>query len=154
MNRIFFCKIITLFWICVIFSFSLQPASKSEVLSDGVGQMILEYSSEETIEKADSWSLVEWKMFHKLVRKAAHFTEFFILGICMILALDDTKVINKSMIGILLCMLVASMDESIQLFVPGRAARIMDVMIDSFGSITGIAAVTLIKSIVWKRRRK
>lgn len=148
MNKKYIYRILVIVWTCVIFSFSLQPAAKSEKLSNGVGQVILEHSSEKTVEKTNDWSLLDWKLFHKIVRKMAHFTEFFILGVCMMLALEDTGSTNKKIMGLLFCILIAATDETIQRFVPGRASRIMDVMIDGSGSLFGIMAYMLLKGMV------
>ena len=38
-------------------------------------------------------------------------------------------------------MLVASLDETLQLFVNGRAGRVQDVLIDSAGALVGVLVV-------------
>lgn len=130
--------VLTIFWICIIFSFSLQPSDKSEQVSDGVGQLIVEHSAPEVAEKFDSLSVIEWKSFYKFVRKCAHFIEFFILGILMSMSMRQNHVVHKKRIAFVLCAVVAIIDETIQLFVPGRAGLVTDVILDNCGSLAGI----------------
>lgn len=68
-----------------------------------------------------------------MVRKLAHFTEFFILTLLWIKALKDKKIAIIYAIGI--SSLVALLDESLQLFIPGRNGNIIDVFIDISGSL-------------------
>jgi len=44
---------------------------------------------------------------------------------------------------------VGAMDETLQLFVDGRAGQIKDVMIDSCGSLVGIVVTTKLPAL-WK----
>lgn len=151
MNKKVIYRIITAIWICIIFSFSLQVADKSTVLSDGVGELILEHASTETINESRLWTESEWKLFHKIIRKCGHFAEFFVLGILMMLNMYQSKFKRKYITGIFLCMLVALTDETIQLFVPGRAGMITDVILDMFGSIVGMYSYILISSFLRKK---
>lgn len=137
-KKFLFFFIITILWICLIFSFSIQSGDKSELVSDNVGNLIIEHSSSEVSDKFESMSVIEWKYFYRLIRKCAHFTEFFVLGIFMIMTLRQIQVEHKKSIGFALCSLVAVMDETIQLFVSGRSGQWTDVLLDSFGGLTGI----------------
>lgn len=76
---------------------------------------------------------------HGLLRKLGHFTEFACLGglLTWLLAM-----VQKPGILALLCgFLVASVDETIQRFVPGRGPSFTDVLIDTSGAILGIGLV-------------
>lgn len=66
--------------------------------------------------------------------------EYLILGILTIDALRKSGVTGGKgiTVGLLICVLYASSDEFHQLFISGRAGRIMDVFIDSSGAFTGI----------------
>lgn len=87
-----------------------------------------------------------------LVRKLAHFTEFTFLG--MVLGWLFAM-LNKSKIpAFLLGALAACVDETIQLFVPGRGPGIRDVCIDSAGVFTGIALLALMIHVQNWRKRK
>lgn len=77
-----------------------------------------------------------------IIRKLAHFTEYFILGILVINLI--TRYDKKIIIAILLCIIYATSDEIHQIFVPGRSCQITDIMIDSLGSIMGIYLYKLI----------
>ena len=74
------------------------------------------------------------------IRKLAHYTLYFVLGILSFLVVKDYS-INKKLIiySLLICFLYACSDEFHQLFVIGRSASIKDVMIDTFGSLCGIS---------------
>lgn len=143
--------ILTVMWIGIIFSFSLQVADKSTMLSDGVGELILEHASFETLEESGLWTELEWKIFHTIIRKCGHFAEFFILGILMMLTMNQSKYNRKHIIGIVLCTLVATMDETIQLFVPGRAGMLIDVILDTFGSAVGLFACLFVSKL-WRKK--
>lgn len=77
-----------------------------------------------------------------IIRKLAHFTEYFILGILVINFI--TRYDKKIIIAILLCIMYATSDEIHQIFVPSRSCQITDIMIDSLGSIMGIYLYKLI----------
>ena len=77
-----------------------------------------------------------------IIRKLAHFIEYFILGILVINFI--TRYDKKIIIAILLCIIYATSDEIHQIFVPGRSCQITDIMIDSLGSIMGIYLCKLI----------
>jgi len=123
----------------IIFYFSHQPVNESSQLSEGISKPIVEKL--ESIIKTD---IVEEK-FDYLIRKIAHFTEYMILGILMYIASSKNNIPrNKKVLWcILLCALYAITDEVHQAFVPGRAPRVFDVLIDTAGSITGILITKL-----------
>lgn len=79
-----------------------------------------------------------------LVRKAAHFTEYAVLGAIV----SSTMLADGSLRGrrLLACaivlVLVPSIDETIQLFVPGRCGAVTDVMIDCCGTAFGTFVCT------------
>ena len=77
-----------------------------------------------------------------IIRKLAHFIEYFILGILVINFI--TRYDKKIIIAILLCIIYSTSDEIHQIFVPGRSCQIIDIMIDSLGSIMGIYLYKLI----------
>ena len=71
-----------------------------------------------------------------LLRKVAHFTEFTALG--MLLAWLHSMLQKGKLQPFLWGILAASVDETIQCFVPDRGPGIKDVCIDSAGVLTGI----------------
>ena len=79
------------------------------------------------------------------VRKAAHASEYALLGILLTGAIMDIRKPWKRQL--LACFLIgaayAASDEFHQLFVPGRSGQIRDVMIDSAGVAAGIILACL-----------
>ena len=135
-NKRFIFITITLIWTAVIFSLSLQSGEVSGDLSGSVLEALLGFFMPGVLESPEKLEL-----FHLILRKCAHFTEFMILGVLNSIALKYMKVGYKSIIGLGYCVLIASLDETLQLFVSGRAGRVQDVMIDSAGALVGIVVV-------------
>ena len=82
---------------------------------------------------------------HGLLRKLAHFTEFCTLGMCacwLFKMLRSGKVFGIA-VPIAAGFLVACIDETIQMFVPGRGPGIKDVGIDTLGVIAGVVLINL-----------
>ena len=135
-NKRFIFITITLIWTAVIFSFSLQSGEVSGDLSGSVLEALLGFFMPGVLESPEKLEL-----FHLILRKCAHFTEFMILGVLSSITLKHMKVGYKSIIGLGYCVLIASLDETLQLFVSGRAGRVQDVLIDSAGALAGIVVV-------------
>ena len=86
---------------------------------------------------------------HGLLRKMAHFTEFACLGglLCWFFHMLKKPVWTAFLCGVL----VASADETIQVFVPNRGPSIRDVGIDSAGVILGM--ILLLVGYAIRRKR-
>ncbi len=104
----------------------------------------------------DSLGLASGWVTNLLVRKAAHFTEYAVLGVLVSSALDPGARRTRSRILLIAAVLalVASLDESIQLFVPGRFGMVTDVLLDCCGAATGVALRTLVVRRRGRDRRK
>ncbi len=76
-----------------------------------------------------------------LIRKAAHFFEFFVLGISLSIYMIKEKKTIYHVIWIGL--FIAIIDETIQLFVDGRGSSILDVGIDLLGIMFGLSTIKL-----------
>ena len=87
----------------------------------------------------------EW-VTNFVVRKCAHFTEYMVLGILATHAFDFE---GRRTFDVLL---IPSIDETIQLFVPGRAGMITDVMIDCCGAATGVVLRYLLRSLICAKK--
>lgn len=139
LSVILFC--LTVFWMCFIFSMSMQTAEESSAVSGGLLRKVLE------IFHSLLWFEVDFQTLHNFFRKLAHFTEFFILG-----AFSNgfiKSIHSHSFIAGIYCLAVAFSDETIQYFTgSGRAAQIKDVMIDFSGSFTAILVFTAIACII------
>lgn len=142
--------LLLVFWICVIFGFSAQPAVESENTSDSLIEKVIsaicpKYDNLDSAEKQETID-----RFSSPVRKAAHFTEFAVLGALsyVFLSTYDFKhrmfyVVPSMAFGFL----YAVFDEIHQLFVSGRACRAFDMFID----ISGVAFAVLICYFVHSR---
>ena len=80
---------------------------------------------------------------NRIIRKLAHLTEFTILGGVLYVVLhryiEYGTVVKTIVVGIV----IASLDEFIQLFSLGRSSQFSDVLIDTIGVIIGISIVKL-----------
>lgn len=93
----------------------------------------------------------EWG--HTLLRKAAHFSEFALLGLLCTgrnrLAGKPTDIAQTG-----LGLAVACIDETIQIFTPGRASSLVDVWIDTAGFAAGMAVCLIGYHIVKHKHNK
>ncbi|MBU3179399.1 VanZ family protein [Clostridium estertheticum] len=87
-----------------------------------------------------------------IVRKASHFTEYFILYMLIYRAMNKSKKIDMKIFtaSILIVFLYACSDEFHQSFVPGRGPAFRDVMVDTCG---GLAAFLFIYIRVALKKR-
>lgn len=131
--------ILTFVWIFVIFSFSIQSGSISSLQSGFITHTISNLLSSVDIH-------IELKLLSLIIRKLAHFTEFFILG-CLV---KQSSIDIKRNDIIVYIFIIPLLDEFIQSFIPGRAMSIIDMGIDSLGIGLGIGLVTLFN---WLRKR-
>lgn len=138
--------LLSIVWIIVIFSFSLQSGEESGELSGGIVAWIVGLFFPE--------DFTHIELVHFLVRKAAHFTEYFILGVLLSLTVREAKWKKVLLVPWVLGTLVASCDETIQLFSDGRAGQVTDVMLDSSGVFTGCMILTLIVLYLDRKRTR
>ena len=90
-------------------------------------------------------------ILNRIVRKLAHLTEFTILGSLLYTILRRYITYGTVIKTIGLGMLIAGLDEFIQLFSPGRSSQISDILIDTVGVVIGILVVKLVHYIRYKR---
>ena len=83
------------------------------------------------------------------VRKSAHFTLYFLLGLFIISFLREFIPIDKRsiLITIGIVFLYACSDEVHQLFVSGRSCEVLDVIIDTCGGVVSTAIYSLLYRI-------
>ena len=65
--------LLTLLWVAVIFSFSLQPATTSSEVSRGVGEWLVETFVPFLSERLEAMPVEQLEFLHTLLRKAGHF---------------------------------------------------------------------------------
>lgn len=131
--------ILMLLWMLLIFTMSSFDATESANQSNFIVNIITNIFKIENIE-----------VLSFIIRKLAHFTEYLILGFLTINMLNKNDISKKYLISILICLIYATSDEIHQIFVPGRACQIRDVLIDSIGSITGVYLYKLINTKILK----
>jgi VanZ family protein len=116
--------------IAFIWGNSLQPAVESESLSvfwaNLVKSIFLVFHVDVSIGVLDH-----------IVRKLAHFTEFFVQGFLLYKSLSMFKVRHGVRLAIIIGILTAIVDETIQLSIPGRASQVSDMFLDTLGAVTG-----------------
>ena len=135
----------------MIFYLSHQPAAKSNELSTGITEVIIN-----TIETVAPQAKIEKGDLHHIVRKNAHFFYYFELGILVVNALRRSGVCGyrSVLLALLICILYAVSDEVHQIFIPGRSGEIRDVIIDSTGSSVGILGFLGVSWVAGSMNRK
>ncbi len=140
-----------------IFQFSDAPAEISAVQSMSVAQQIIEFAervfaidlpfndSPEQIDQADG-----------VVRKMAHFSEYALLGLLTysIAICWDRKNKKGTARTFLFVVILATLDELHQYFVPGRYCSLRDVCIDSAGCLTGMLILNFLYGRYSRHRLK
>ena len=149
--------ILAIIWMGVIFMFSAQVSDESKSSSNKVTSAVVNTVisiKKENISEEKRQKIIEDKTF--IVRKSAHFTEYFILGLILILYLQTKeKLATKYIIlAIIFCVLYATSDEIHQLFVDGRSCKIMDILIDTCGSSLAIIGFTSIYKLTTNLKKQ
>ena len=88
-----------------------------------------------------------------IIRKLAHFTEYFLFGIMLTVAI---RFVRKDLHGTLffemfLFLACPAVDETIQMFYKGRTSSVRDVWIDFAGCMVGMGLYRLFLRIFVKR---
>lgn len=123
-------------WMIVIFLLSNEPA----VVSSGRSDLIVH-----AISTSFHANLSQGIMTF-LVRKSAHITAYFILGILIFNIVKDFRLKSKYIILIStgITFLYAVSDEFHQSFVPGRSCELRDIIIDTTAGIVGVCLFYLL----------
>ncbi len=148
--------VLWILWMAVIFSYSAKTASASTVQSNRVGKMLC---SVFVSGYSDMPSEAQLKMAESIdffVRKTAHFLEYTILGILTVFAMRQSRFGKGRLYGVSLlwCVLYAISDETHQYFVPGRACKAVDMVLDSAGALFGILLVLLVARLRAHRKKE
>ena len=131
--------------LCMITIFTFSSKNTNE--SNGTSKGLIKYFVH-TYEKVFDKDIDEEKVISKLnypIRKLAHYSIYLLLGIFIYNIFLLTGVKHKVLISILVCMIYAITDETHQLFVSGRTGQVLDVFIDTIGSLTSILLIKFIK---------
>lgn len=135
-------------WMLVIFAFSAQPAAASGGLSATLAAIVADaIGRAPRLFGGTAFPGGGLGDLQHVLRKTAHFLEYFVLGSLALLAvrpgLGRGRPVGLRTVGtaLLLCVGYAVTDELHQLVVPGRSGRWQDVLIDSAGALAGILLV-------------
>lgn len=133
--------------VCFIFGNSLMNAEESSELSGDVIEFI-------------NWILcslnINIPLDENVLRKAAHFTEFTVLGV--LLSVTVYLYVHKRLRSFLTALpigaVVAVCDELIQTISEGRSCEVRDMLIDISGVLTGALIVMLIITLRIRGKNK
>lgn len=90
-----------------------------------------------------------------LIRKLAHFTEFFILGVLLYgVYINYAKKTKLFLFVVLHGIVVASLDEVLQTFIKNRSGDVKDVLIDTLGILAAYLIISLGRYIYEKKHKK
>lgn len=136
-KRMRLCAVLLACILVFIWGNSLMPAGVSERFSDSVQDFLL------GMDEGSGSSVL---------RKVAHFTEFAALGMCLgwLFGMLGKGRVRPLILGIA----AAFVDETIQIFVPGRASQLRDVAIDSCGAAAGLFVLWIGYHFLQKRSTK
>ncbi len=147
----------TIIWTVFIWGMSLRPAVDSTEMSKGILEVLLDVFLPGIGDTADNLSEAQTEWLHFLLRKCAHFAEYFLLGLFSFLCCDSISSGKKTVKRIEwlaafgYCVFIAVLDETIQLFIPGRMGQVRDVVLDCFGAMSGIVfAMGIVKIRIGK----
>ena len=126
----------TLGCMSLIFFMSHKPAVESEEMSGFIVEWLLAHGIGKGM--ADSLDFV--------VRKCAHMAEYFVLECCasfLFIYIKKSHAIGVRIMALIMSVMYSVSDEIHQLFVPGRAGKASDVLIDSIGIAFAFVIITL-----------
>ncbi|MCI8512297.1 MAG: VanZ family protein [Lachnospiraceae bacterium] len=136
----------------LIFGFSAQPAAASTKTSDSVTRLLLRIADATRLFDTGQDSVQAWcERLSLPVRKTAHMAEYVIFYGTILLGLYGSGLRGKKwpLRAFSLTLFYACTDEIHQIFVPGRAGRVSDVLIDGIGA----GALTMLL-YHWQQRRE
>src|SRR5580704_13500141 len=143
-----------LWWPALVWAVVISAFSTGVFTSENTSRIIipllrwlLPHASPETLSE-----------LHHLIRKSAHFIEYFILSLLVLRGIRAGR--KESHLGWALVAIgivggYAALDEFHQSFVPGRTAAVTDVLLDTAGGVAAqlVAAVFMLRGDLRARRR-
>lgn len=136
-------------WMCMIFAFSAQESEESGEVSGALSQQIVSSVGKFFHINLDDEELLRIaEAIEAPLRKAAHMAEYAVLSVLIYIW------IGKWQAAVAFAALYAVSDEVHQLFVPGRAGRFSDVIIDSMGALLGVFIFMGVKKCIISLRNR
>lgn len=142
----------------VIFSFSAQKGEDSNALGSSIIEPVVAalYPGIADMAAPARQALLETITF--VVRKLAHFSEFALLGLCLMahvhLVRWEKPMKGSGLIAWAIATLYACSDEWHQMFVSDRSPELRDVGIDSAGALCGILFMAACFALAARRRAR
>ena len=139
------CSIISMAILCFIFSQSILSREESGALSAGIMAFLKPL--------LDPHNRLDADLFHFIIRKAAHFTEFAAFGFFVAGAVTNLGHIKGRRFlafPMLITLVCAVSDEFLQYFT-GRGSMVTDVVLDYAGALFGMALLAVFH---WCRTKK
>lgn len=142
-----FLTIVTIAWIIFIFHNSMFSGPQSGAQSQGVLDFLIGIIKP---------LKMPFYLSDHLIRKTAHFIEYFVLGDLMTLTLwFHVHSFRKSIhLEAFLLLFIPVLDEFIQTFQIGRTSSAADILLDFSGAITGMALLILVFYIAKRKSDK
>ncbi len=149
-------------WMGLIFYMSAQPAEVSGDLSGSISHMVVQFvNSIFFCDWSEAKILLLAEQWDYPIRKLAHMTEFGILALLYLRALcmrmlysqkrnvseNNSELNNLYLVAFGATVLYAATDELHQIFVPGRAGLITDILIDSLGALLALLAWSVLARV-------
>ena len=128
-------------WVCVIWGHSMVPAQGSDAESLAVVGVVRRLF--------ELLGVTDVHVMNHVVRKAGHFCEYLVLGLLAVNALRPRwegcreRLVPTLVLGTV----VPIVDETIQVFVPGRAGMPADVLLDMSGFAIALAAIIATRGV-------
>lgn len=141
--------VLTLAVMILIFIFSAQDADESSKTSSrftkyAVRIFYSDYDSQPPEIQKEMWDKTSF-----MIRKAAHFSIYTLLGLCASFAVGKRKLFTLKSLGVILFgFTYAASDEFHQKFVKGRSCEFRDMMIDTGGVTTGMLISLIVMGII------
>ena len=141
--------VLTLAVMILIFIFSAQDADESSKTSSrctkyAVRIFYSDYDSQPPEIQKEMWDKTSF-----MIRKAAHFSIYTLLGLCASFAVGKRKLFTMKSLGVILFgFTYAASDEFHQKFVKGRSCEFRDMMIDTGGVTTGMLISLIVMGII------
>jgi len=143
--------IFCILWISLIFIMSSDTGSfektmnVSETVTEQIQGVDSHVADQDVVSVADRLNLI--------IRKSGHFIEYMILCILLLKTGESFGIRYKQSVSyiLLICLIIANLDEFYQGFIPGRNSSVLDSLIDLGGSLFGAAMYIGIARIKKKR---
>ena len=139
-------------YIGFIFHNSLMVAEVSSQISYKVANSLITF-----VNKYGFY--IDFNLFHRYIRKLAHFTEFAGLGFLVAIAMGICPLFKSKLLNFLLFLVTIPVtDETIQRYVSGRSSEVFDMFIDGlgliFGGFVGYVIILIVKDLFFPRDKE